>query len=389
MKLELSGVGGTFEQQYEPLVLLFQQQGAAQPAGGSSLAVYKDGVSVVNVWQGQASADKAWSQETVSDVFSCTKGVVSILIARLIEDGSLDPEQKVSFYWPEFAQGGKAEVKVKTVLEHRAGLSATRRKLSYEEVLDGHTLLDELAKQEPLWQPDTAHAYHALTYGHLTSKLIHSVTGLNASEYLKVHVATPLSIDLWIGTPAEKLGQVATLISDGNFKSANGAPESDSDWVERAMTFGGGLPIDPTHENGFNDPRTLAIELAGANGITNANGLAKTYSAAVTETNGIRLLTDSAIRASSVPAAFGENYWHEPAPYASRGFGFMLPVPGLVEMPGAEGFGHDGLGGQAGWGSIETRVGFGYTTTYLKNTPETQKNQQDLVKQLQLVLKQQ
>jgi CubicO group peptidase (beta-lactamase class C family) len=378
-------VNGHFDPRYESLVELFYALGAKQPAGGSSLAVYKDGKEVVNVWQGSATADSPWQQETISDVFSCTKGIISIIAARLIDQGFLDPNQRVSFYWPEFAAAGKADVTVATVLQHKAGLSAPRRDLTHEQALDRDFVIAELAGQEPLWAPGTIHGYHALTFGHLVSKLIESVTGLTAGQYLQKHIAGPLGADMWIGLPAEQLGRVATLISDGGFKSTNPAPGSDVYWVEKAMTFGGAFPPDPTLPGGFNDAETLAAELAGANGVTNARGLARIYSAAVTDTDGIRLVSDEALKAACVPASYGENAWHEIGPYPVWGNGFMLNSL-RTATPGANGFGHDGLGGQAGWGNIEHRLGFGYTTTYLLSSAETQGNQQSLVAELNRIL---
>ena len=80
------------------------------------------------------------------------------------------------------------------------------------------------------------------------------------------------------------------------------------------------------------------------------------------------------------------NIWHEPAPHPVWGNGFMLPAPPHFEVPGGKGFGHNGLGGQAGWGSLQNRIGFGYTTSYLRNSPETQTHQQDLVRKLNDIL---
>jgi CubicO group peptidase (beta-lactamase class C family) len=376
-------VRGTYDAKFEPLVELFTKQGPDNPTGGSSLAVFQNGNLMVNVWQGEAQAGLPWGSDTVSTVFSCTKGIISILATQLIEQGHLDLESPVAHYWPEFAQGGKANIKVKTLLRHRAGLSATRRDLSRLELLDGETVINELAKQEPLWEPDSNYGYHALTFGHLVSKLINSVSGLTANEYLQKHVAEPLGVKIWIGLPSDQLPHLATLVGDGNFKSANPEHGSDQYWVEKAMTLGGALPTNPTDPGGFNDPETLAVELAGAGGVTNAYGLAKIYSAAVAETDGIRLVGDAALEVATTPASFGMNVWHEPAPHPVWGNGFMLPASPHFEFPGGKGFGHNGLGGQAGWGSIEDRIGFGYTTSYLRNSPETQTHQQDLVKKLQ------
>lgn len=56
----LRNLGGTFDARFEQLVELFAQQGPENPAGGSSLAVFQDGVPVVNVWQGEANPRQAW-----------------------------------------------------------------------------------------------------------------------------------------------------------------------------------------------------------------------------------------------------------------------------------------------------------------------------------------
>jgi CubicO group peptidase (beta-lactamase class C family) len=381
-------VSWKFTPQFEPLVELFAAQASENPRGGTSLAVYQDGELVVDAWQGEATPGNAWKADTVSTVFSCSKGIISLIIARLVDQGLLDLSAPVSQYWPEFAQNGKAAIQVKTLLQHRAGLSTVRRDLSYDELLDGHTVVDELAMQKPLWTPDTTYGYHALTFGHLVSKLVHSVTGLSANEYLQKHVTKPLGVDMWIGLPANKADRLAQLESDGNFRSSNPEPGSDQYWVEKAMTFGGALPVDPTDAGGFNDIRTLGIELAGAGGVTNARGLAKIYSAAVTETDGVRLVSDASLEIATKVASTGENVWHEPGPYPAWGNGFMLPISEHFLMPGHKGFGHNGLGGQAGWGSLDARIGFGYTTSYLRNDANTQKHQQDLVRLLNQLIHQ-
>jgi CubicO group peptidase (beta-lactamase class C family) len=263
-------VAGSFDPRFESLVELFADQGPENPAGGSSLAVFQDGVPMVNVWQGEANPGQPWAQDTVSIVFSCTKGIISILVARLVEQGQLDLNAPVSQYWPEFAAAGKQDIKVKTLMQHRAGLSAPRREISRAELLDGHSVADALASQEPLWEPDSNYGYHALTFGHLVSRLIHCVTGLTANEYLQKFVTEPLDAPMWIGLPAHEQPHLAQLVGDGNFRSMNPVPGTDGYWVEKAMTFGGALPVDPTAKGGFNDPETLATELALYFCVTNA-----------------------------------------------------------------------------------------------------------------------
>jgi CubicO group peptidase (beta-lactamase class C family) len=374
------------ESGFESLADLFASQASENPAGGTSFSVYQNGNLVVDAWQGDAKPGHPWRSETISTVFSCTKGIISLVIAQLVSQGLLDLQAPVAKYWPEFAEAGKQDITVATLMQHRAGLSAPRKDLSYPELLDGHSLIEELARQAPLWAPGSAFGYHALTFGHLVSKLIQCVTGMSANDYIQKHIASPLEVDFWIGLPKSEIDRLAPLVSDGNFKSSNPANGSDQYWVEKAMTLGGALPVDPTGENGFNDPRTIAIEIAGAGGITNARALAKIYSAAVIETDGLRIADDHTLEDATKPASFGENVWHEPPPYPAWGTGFMLPISEHFVMPGHRGFGHNGLGGQAGWASLDARVGFGYTTSYLRNDINTQKHQQDLVRELNKII---
>jgi CubicO group peptidase (beta-lactamase class C family) len=383
------GIDGTFDLKFQSLVDLFQTQGEKYPLGGSSLAVFIDGKPVVNVWQGEAEAGKPWIQDTTSVVFSCSKGLTSILAHRLVQEGKLDLDQKVSHYWPEFAQEGKQDIPVKWLLQHKAGLSTTRRDLTIEEITDGHTLEEELAAQEPIWEPGTAHAYHALTFGTLVGKLIHNITGKTAGKYFAELIADPLGVDAWIGLPKDKFANLAPLISDGNRQEIIAEPLSDLYWQSRAMTFGGALDhLVDSYETGFNNPKVIAAELPAAGGVSNAYSLAKIYSAAVTKTDGVRLLEDETLRAAVVPQSTGPLKFEskEGSAFPAWGNGFMVDVPGFKDLLSPSSFGHDGLGGQNAFGDLEHRVGFAYTSNFLLNGPDDQWRQQVLIRKLKEIL---
>ena len=372
---------------FQSIADLFFEQGKVVP-GGSSLAIFQDGEPVLNVWQGEAKENKPWTEKTYSVIFSCTKGLASILAHRLVQDGKIDLEEKVTKYWPEFAQGGKENIPVKWLLQHKAGLSAVRRDLTIDEITDGHTLEEELAKQEPLWQPGTAHGYHALTFGTLVGKLVHNITGKTAGSYFQELIAQPLNVDAWIGLPRAKFENLAPLITDGKRVALNVTPETVEYWLAKSMTFGGALDHKiESYETGFNNPKLIQAELPGAGGVSNAFALAKIYSAAATETNGVRLLSDEIIRAATVPQSTGPLMFEgQAAPFPAWGNGFMLDVPGFKDMLSPSSFGHDGLGGQCAFGDIDKRIGFAYTTNYLQSGPQEQFRQQEIIRKLKSML---
>ena len=52
-------------------------------------------------------------------IFSCTKGLVAILIGELVRKGRLDLDAPASAYWPEFAARGKDSIPVRWLLSHQ------------------------------------------------------------------------------------------------------------------------------------------------------------------------------------------------------------------------------------------------------------------------------
>ena len=92
----------------------FERNFAERGEVGASVCITLDGETVVDLWGG------TFTRDTVSLVFSCTKGATAICAHLLAERGELDLAAPVSRYWPEFAQNGKSEITVAMLLNHRA-----------------------------------------------------------------------------------------------------------------------------------------------------------------------------------------------------------------------------------------------------------------------------
>src|SRR6266581_1617921 len=57
--------------------------------------------------------------------FSSTKGAAHLVAALLVQDGTLELDRKVTYYWPEFAAESKGALTLRELLSHRAGLVGT------------------------------------------------------------------------------------------------------------------------------------------------------------------------------------------------------------------------------------------------------------------------
>jgi CubicO group peptidase (beta-lactamase class C family) len=337
---------------------------------GASLCIYLRGTPVVDLYGGLADArrNSPWTEDTVGVVFSCTKGLMSILAAMLVETRELDYDAPVIRYWPEFGAVGKSDVRVRHLLNHQAGLSATREYLHVDDILDWSHMTTVLAEQEPLWPPGSGYAYHALTHGWLVGELVRRVTGKPVSAAFHDMIAAPLGAPAWVGLPHSELARVTHLtVGPGLADEAAARPTGvDQDWLARATTLGEAFPptlVEP--DGGFNDPRLWAAAIPGAGGITNAHGLAKIWSATVWPTDGVRLLKSDTVRVATRVQTSGPPVFEVPPPWSRWGMGFQLDSEARRYLT-PESFGHDGAGGQVGFADPSIGLGFAYTTNRME-----------------------
>ncbi len=374
-------VSGMVAPGFEPVADAFARGFEGRPAMGAALHVTKDGESIVNLWAGVADArtGRAWTERTPSVVFSCTKGLVSILAARLVQEGRLDYAAPVARYWPEFAAAGKDKVTVGQALAHQAGLSAPRADLTEDDIVDWDRVVAALAAQEPLWRLGTGYAYHALTHGWVAGEIVRRVSGQTVGSYFRDLVTGPLGVDAWIGLPEDKadeaahLGVSAPLVALWAEEAGKPAPN----WPYKAMTLGSALPADLVSEDGgFNKRRIRAAEIPGAGGVASAEALATIWSATVVPTGGVRLIDDAVIAEATRTQSQGQSVFGGDPPYSRWGYGFQLDSEARRYLADGN-FGHDGAGGQVGFADPERRIGFGFVTNWMMG-PEDQRATQIL-----------
>ncbi|NMA98617.1 MAG: beta-lactamase family protein [Phyllobacteriaceae bacterium] len=369
-------IHGNVKPGFEPIAEAFENALADRPQMGASLHIVRGGETVADLWGGVADArnGRLWEKDTPTTIFSCTKGLVSILAARLVEEGRLDYKAPVAHYWPEFAAAGKENVTVGDALSHRAGLSAPRADLSEDDIVNWDRVAEVLAAQEPLWPLGSGYQYHALTHGWLAGEIIRRVTGKSVGAYFHELITAPLGVDAWIGLPdalAERPAHIRVsqpLIDLWAEEAKKPAPN----WPYKAMTLGSALPVDLVSETGgFNAPRIRAAEIPGAGGIATAEALATMWSATVTPTRGMRLLSDETIATATKVQSQGQPVFGGEPPYSRWGYGFQLDSEARRYL-GEGCFGHDGAGGQVGFADPQRQIGFGFVTNWMMG-PEDQR----------------
>ena len=378
-------VHGTVAPGYEAIAEAFARGFEGWPSMGAAVSIRVRGAYVAQLWAGIADErdGRDWTQTTPSVVFSCSKGLMSLALARLVEAGRLDYDAPVARYWPEFAAAGKDRITVREAVAHRAGLLAVAPDLSVDDLTNWETMTGLLAAQAPLFPPDSGYAYHPITHGWLTGELVRRITGLSPGTFFAREIAGPLGADVWIGLPEAKEALVAHLQVSEQAKAAAEAATAAAnasatiDWPYRATTMGGALPPAlASVDGGFNDPRLHRAEIPGA-------GLATVWSAAVTETDGVRLVGPEMIERATRVVSEGPGIYPAPGPYYRWGMGFMLDAEPR-RLLSARSFGHDGAGGQVAFADPTHEVGFAYITNVMVGAGDQRGN--DVVTALRQIL---
>lgn len=357
---------------FEAVAEAFAAGFAERPQMGAALAIRHRGELVVSLWGGVADArdGRAWTRDTPSLVFSCTKGLMALLAAQQVAAGKLAYDSFVTEIWPEFGASGKGCARVSDLLAHRAGVSAPRSDWRFEDLLDWDLIAGRLAAQVPLWPAGQGYAYHAITHGWLIGEILRRVTGQTIAQLFAERVTGPLRADAWIGRPIGTLPptahvQAAPVLTEFWAEEA-AKPSNEQSWIFRAMTLGGALPpalVAP--QGGFNDLRLQAAEVPGAGGIATAEALATIWSATVVETEGVRLVAPETLAEATRTVSEGPPVFEVPGPYARWGMGFQLDAEARRYLTEAS-FGHDGAGGQVGFADPRHEIGFAYITNWME-----------------------
>ncbi len=351
--------------------------------GGAALCVYHRGEKVVDCWGGTRDvAGNPWEEDTLALSYSTSKGVASTLMHRCVDRGLIDYDDPVSRYWPEFAHAGKADITLRQVMCHEAGLYQIRRMVDHaRRMLDWEYMVEVLGDAIPCHEPGRAHGYHGFTYGWLVGELIQRVTGKPFTEVLASEIARPLGLDgLYIGLPAEEMRRRAQLIPSALTIADGSAMTAMRRWVRGInrvlrligqpidlIALGEALLPEGIEELDFDSQDFLSVPIPAVNGMFTARSLARMYAVLASdgELDGVRLLgRDTLWRATEVQ---------------NRGIGRVIPIPmhwrlgyhrvATLGPAVPNGFGHYGFGGSGAFADPDRDLAVALTLNSGVGTP--------------------
>jgi CubicO group peptidase (beta-lactamase class C family) len=362
-------VEGEFDPKFEGVVDAFVENFERRDEVGASCCLTLEGRTVADLWGGRVAVDgAAWTRDTISIVFSATKGATALCAHMAADRGQLDLDAPVTRYWPTFGQAGKEEALVTMMLDHSVGLPHLRTKVKKGGFYDYDYMIGLLEREEPFWKPGIRNGYHGITLAWTIGEMVHRSTGKRLGAFFDEEVAKPLGLDFAIGLPADREPRVAPMIyapitdEVRNSRVSQAAVKEKDSATHYFMFNMGGFDAN-SHE-------AHAAEIGSANGISNARGLAGLYAPLANggELKGVRLVGRDALQRMALCSVAT----HEDATLripTRFSLGFMKAMDNrrldnaahCSLLIGEPAFGHVGAGGSLGFADPECRMSFGYT----------------------------
>ncbi|MFJ5773173.1 serine hydrolase domain-containing protein [Streptomyces sp. NPDC093094] len=328
-----------------------------RPDYEGQLCAHVHGRRVVDLWAGEG-ADGG----SLYGVFSTTKGAAYLVVALLVQDGTLELDRKVTYYWPEFGAEGKGAVTLRELLAHRAGVVGLDAGFSRSELADERVVAERLADQRPFWRPGTAFGYHALVIGALAGEVVRRATGRTVQELFEERVRAPYGLDFRLGLPESlepRFRDVQPMApTPGQQAELDAAPTGPHTLT--AIAFNTHAPDAGTLVEHANSRLVRAKGPASAGGVAAARGIAGMYAAAISEVDGRPpLLKPDTIAEVGQIHSVG----HDLVTRTHNAFGVGFQAPAVTRYPflGAGTFGHSGAGGSQGFADPRSGLAYGYT----------------------------
>ena len=327
---------------------------------GGSVAVVLEGKLVAELWCGHADAagTRPWAQDTLVNVWSCTKGVLATAIAMAVERGLLRYDMRLAEVWPEFAAHDKQDITLEQVMTHRSGINGITGDVAENIYLDWPRAVRAIEAMKPNYAAGSACVYHALSIGTLAGETLRRVTGKMPGAFIRDDMTGPLGADFHVGVSASHDARCAEMIA---------GPGTD-DWVAQVSST--------PYPQGVQNPRPDALapnqrawraaQIPGGNGHGTALGLAKIYGDLVKTSS--TLLGRPAVKEAIRQRFRGRDEgFQDDTCWAA---GFRLEDPEWTVRASTATFGHGGWGGAFGFADPEARLGFAFVTNHMMSFGE-------------------
>lgn len=348
-------ISGSSDRRFEQLEEAFEQNFLDRGEIGAAIALNIEGEQVLSLWGGWRDREKKepWCENTLTNVYSTTKGVAATVVAMLVSRGCFRYEDKVADYWPEFAAHRKEHVTIGMLMSHQSGLSGFREPVTVDTLYDARAAAAKLADMEPLWAPGTGFGYHPITVGFLVDELCIRATGSSIATIVAECLTPSFHEGLYIGCPRDQWYRAAKMYAPSELSSAGvtGPDLSELQLIALANPI-----LDPELPN---SSAWRSAVIASANGFASARGLSALYGSLVSKHDDFstEIVSSGVLTQACTPQVSGAD--KTLMLEARWGCGYLVNSMGLYG-PEETAFGHSGWGGSFAFADPVRQIGFSY-----------------------------
>ncbi|MUL62959.1 esterase [Mycobacterium sp. CBMA 234] len=347
---------------------------------GAGVAVVIGGRPVVDLWGGVANTrtGRRWQRDTACVTFSCTKAITATAALMVAEREAIDLQAPVSSWWPEYGVAGKDATTGEDLFSHSAGLPTLERPVSVEQAADPELMAGLLAGQQPLWEPGSAHGYHAFTFGWLVGEIVRRHAKMTVGEFVSSHI----SDELMVGAGVAALDGIARTgfpeVSEQQWTADTTAiPARTVELLADAYRDPESLLMRATTNPParYNNPDVLTAGWPASGLVTTARALAEFYA---------RLSAGELVDPDNLSDAIRVRHSGSDAVMvleSSYGLGFMRPSQ-MFAFPDNAGpgvFGHPGAGGAFAFGDVDNQLAFAFVPNLRRDALAGDRRAIDLV----------
>ncbi|HWS44786.1 MAG TPA: serine hydrolase domain-containing protein [Acidimicrobiia bacterium] len=356
-------VSGVCRDDLLPVQQAFRANFTERGEVGGAVCVIIDGEVVIDLVGGWSDAARTqpWTADTLVNIYSAGKGVLTTLALQLVDRGELELDAPIGALWPEFACAGKERATVRHAFTHQAGVPAIREPLTNDDLWKWDRMVGAVAATEAWFEPGTQVVYHTNTYGHLLGEILRRAGGLGPADALR-RLATDVDADIWYALPPDVQARCAEVLFEppAELRDALARNADSVDGVGRMILLAYTNPPGYGSSGVANSPEWRGAEIPAANAHATARGLAQLYAALLVPDRVISpaLLAEATrVQAAGPCPVLGE--------YIEYGLGFV-PTSARRRMgTNPRSFGHFGSGGAVGFADPDAGVAFGYVMNHV------------------------
>ena len=294
-----------------------------------------DGVAYRKAYGMMSRLDGAapMSEDAVFDLASLTKVTATTpSIMKLVEQGRLTLDMKVSDIWPEYERNGKGDISIRHLMTHTAGLppglaiygrwgGANKGRAlgdaAWQDVMPG--IRDYVASATLRSEPGTRFVYSDISFITL-GEIVRRVSGVPLDEFARREIFAPIGMTETVYTPGAELKRRAVITQERDGRPLLGEVHDPSSWAMGGVAGHAGL------FSTADDMARYCRMLLGSG-----------------EVDCLRVLSPLTVRAMTSPAT------PEGLPVRALGWDLDSGYSRRGDLFGARSFGHTGFTGTSLW----------------------------------------